>query len=169
MLYLLHHVHSDFNFSFVVFSFQLGLDSMQLLHHASPIIAVGMLCLIPLGLIFPGFDIISGPGSLMEYEWDSQTISWIMLTCILAFGVNVTNYLVIARTSPVTYQVIGHLKTCLILVLGFVVFKYPVVMRNLAGIVLAMVGMIWYTEVKRTESQACSASCSGRLLSRCLQ
>lgn len=78
---------------------------MQLLHHASPLIALGMLLLIPVGLFVPGFDQIVGPGSLFEYEWSAHTVSWILLTCILAFGVNVTNYLVIARTSPVTYQV----------------------------------------------------------------
>ena len=49
---------------------------------------------------------------------------------------------------------VGHLKTCLILVLGFVVFKYAVVWRNLSGITVAMLGMIWYTEVKRNEGAA---------------
>ncbi len=46
---------------------------------------------------------------------------------------------------------VGHLKTCLILVLGFVVFHYAVVWRNLFGIAIAVVGMIWYTEQKRQE------------------
>lgn len=31
-------------------------------------------------------------------------------------------------------QVVGHLKTCLILVLGFVVFNYPVIWKNVLGI-----------------------------------
>jgi drug/metabolite transporter (DMT)-like permease len=84
--------------------------------------------------------------------------AWILLTCVLALGVNVTNYLVIARTSPVTYQVVGHLKTCLILMLGFVVFKYPIVYRNLCGILVAVVGMVWYTEAKRADSSPAAAS-----------
>ena len=45
------------------------------------------------------------------------------LSCFFALGVNITNYLVLGRTSPLTYQVLGHLKTVLIIVLGFVVFK----------------------------------------------
>jgi drug/metabolite transporter (DMT)-like permease len=50
---------------------------------------------------------------------------------------------VIARTSAVTYQVVGHMKTILILILGFVVFNSPVIVRNVVGIAIAMVGMIW--------------------------
>eukprot|EP00455_Lapot_gusevi_P023990 TRINITY_DN248_c0_g1_i1.p1 TRINITY_DN248_c0_g1~~TRINITY_DN248_c0_g1_i1.p1 ORF type:complete len:251 (-),score=66.48 TRINITY_DN248_c0_g1_i1:81-833(-) len=132
---------------------ELALDSLQLLHHASPIISVGMFSLIPAGVIFPGFDQITGPNSLANYQWSWSTVGWILITCVLAFGVNVTNYLVIGRTSPVTYQVVGHLKTCLILILGFVVFRYPVIWRNLLGIVIAVVGMIWYTELKRVEGE----------------
>jgi solute carrier family 35 protein E3 len=131
---------------------ELGLDSMQLLYHVSPIITLFMLILIPVGSVLPGFDQVVGERSLSRFQWTTPVVCWIFLTCILAFGVNVTNYLVIARTSPVTYQVVGHLKTCLILILGFVVFHYAVVVRNLFGISLAVVGMVWYTEQKRRES-----------------
>lgn len=136
---------------------ELGLDSMQLLHHASPIIAVGMGLLIPFGYGVPGFDKLFNDDTsvgLLEYKWSFPCLCWIFLTCVLAFGVNVTNYLVISKTSPVTYQVVGHLKTCLILVFGFVVFHYPVKMDNVFGICLAVAGMIWYTEQKRKESAA---------------
>jgi drug/metabolite transporter (DMT)-like permease len=98
--------------------------------------------------------------SLATFEVTFEVCAWILLTCVLALGVNVTNYLVIARTSPVTYQVVGHLKTCLILMLGFVVFKYPIVYRNLCGILVAVVGMVWYTEAKRADSAASAAATS---------
>ena len=32
---------------------ELGLDSMQLLYHASPIMAVGMALLVPIGMLIP--------------------------------------------------------------------------------------------------------------------
>lgn len=81
-----------------------------------------------------------------------------MVSCVFALGVNISNYLVLGKTSPLTYQVLGHLKTVLILVLGFTVFNVrrcpridiiilivccsqkPVDMRNLLGIVVAMFG-----------------------------
>lgn len=46
-------------------------------------------------------------------------------------------------------KVLGHLKTMLILVLGYFAFKYHVDSRNIAGTVIAMVGVVSYTEVKR--------------------
>ena len=45
------------------------------------------------------------------------------VSCLFALGVNISNYLVLGQTSPLTYQVLGHLKTVLIIVLGFLVFK----------------------------------------------
>lgn len=45
------------------------------------------------------------------------------ISCLFALGVNISNYLVLGATSPLTYQVLGHLKTVLIIVLGFIVFK----------------------------------------------
>jgi solute carrier family 35 protein E3 len=62
------------------------------------------------------------------------------VSCIFALGVNISNYLVLGKTSPLTYQVLGHMKTVLILILGFTVFKKPVDIRNVIGITIAMVG-----------------------------
>ena len=54
---------------------ELGLDSMQLLHHASPLIAGGMLILIPLGSLMPGFDKVSGPDVRPATSLDLSLIS----------------------------------------------------------------------------------------------
>jgi solute carrier family 35 protein E3 len=75
--------------------------------------------------------------------------------------VNTTNYLVIGKTSALTYQVLGHFKTIMILVLGFLVFNKKLDMRNVAGIIVAMGGVIWYTEVKRKEGTAKPLSSPG--------
>jgi len=65
---------------------------------------------------------------------------YIVVSCLFALGVNISNYLVLGKTSPLTYQVLGHLKTVLILILGFTVFNKPFDLRNVIGIVIAMVG-----------------------------
>ena len=131
---------------------ELGLDSMQLLYHAAPMISVGMFLLIPVGYVLPGFDILSGPDSLFNYQMTSEVVFWILLSSALAFGVNVTNYLVISNTSPDTYQVGGQLKTCINVVLSFVVVQYQLLFITGVRIFIAIVGMIWYTELKRKES-----------------
>jgi hypothetical protein len=50
---------------------------------------------------------------------------FITLSCLIAVSVNFSTFLVIGTTSPVTYQVLGHLKTCLILSFGYVLLRDP--------------------------------------------
>jgi len=71
---------------------------------------------------------------------------------MFALGVNISNYLVLGKTSPLTYQVLGHLKTVLILILGFTIFNKELDVRNGLGIFIAMIGVVAYTEVKRKEN-----------------
>lgn len=47
---------------------------------------------------------------------------------------------------------LGHLKTVLILVLGFVVFHTPVAARQALGVFFALLGVVSYTEIKRRQS-----------------
>jgi solute carrier family 35, member E3 len=56
--------------------------------------------------------------------------------------------LIIGKTSPITYNVIGHLKSCLIILGGFVIFKYPPQEKQIVGIALTLVGIFWYTYLK---------------------
>lgn len=50
-------------------------------------------------------------------------------------------------------QVLGHLKTCLVLALGFVAFKTPVTFRNILGIFIALGGMVYYSYVSIQEAK----------------
>lgn len=124
---------------------QLECDALQLLYHTAPLIAVGMLIMIPF------FDNVK---YLMVTEFSVPLIAHVLLTCFLALGVNISNYLVLGKTSPLTYQVLGHLKTVMILVLGFVVFRYKAEPRAILGIVVALVGVVAYTELKRRVAKA---------------
>eukprot|EP01039_Chlorochromonas_danica_P010665 gene10665-11832_t len=121
----------------------LGCDALQLLYHTSPYIALGMLIMCPM------FDDVY---SLSKFQYTLPCVLRIALSCVFALGVNISNYLVLGKTSPLTYQVLGHMKTILILVLGFLMFKKALDMRNVLGIVVAMVGVIAYTEVRRQQA-----------------
>jgi len=131
---------------------ELGLDSVQLLHQTAPIVGLGMMIMIPLfDQVYPSTLHADKP-SLMNYQLTFDVAGTIFLTCMFAALVNFTNYLVIGKTSPLTYQVLGHLKTCLILLLGYTLFQAPFNPNNVFGILVAVVGMVLYTELKRRES-----------------
>ena len=74
--------------------------------------------------------------------------SWqgfIVLSCVIAVSVNFSTFLVIGTTSPVTYQVLGHLKTCLVLSFGYTLLRDPFTARNILGILVAIFGMALYS------------------------
>lgn len=77
----------------------------------------------------------------------------IVLSCLISISVNFSTFLVIGRTSPVTYQVLGHLKTCLVLAFGYIIVQDPFSWRNILGILVAMVGMIMYSYYCVLENQ----------------
>jgi solute carrier family 35, member E3 len=129
----------------------LNMNAMQLLFHTAPLIAAGMLMMCPV------FDNVS---DLWQFEYNSGVVTRIIVSCCFALGVNISNYVVLGKTSPLTYQVLGHLKTVLILVLGVVLFNKQVDMQNVLGVVVAMGGVVAYTEIKRRESEAPKLSVS---------
>jgi solute carrier family 35, member E3 len=70
---------------------------------------------------------------------------FIVLSCLISVSVNFSTFLVIGKTSPVTYQVLGHLKTCLVLTFGYVLLHDPFSWRNILGIFIALIGMVSYS------------------------
>lgn len=71
--------------------------------------------------------------------------TFIILSCVIAVSVNFSTFLVIGKTSPVTYQVLGHLKTCLVLAFGYTLLHDPFNVRNIIGIAVAVFGMGLYS------------------------
>eukprot|EP00698_Gefionella_okellyi_P020036 TRINITY_DN6236_c0_g1_i1.p1 TRINITY_DN6236_c0_g1~~TRINITY_DN6236_c0_g1_i1.p1 ORF type:complete len:328 (+),score=64.42 TRINITY_DN6236_c0_g1_i1:24-986(+) len=132
---------------------ELQVNSMQLLLYQSPISAVMLLFLIPV------FDNV---GALVKYTYTSTAISAILFSAVLAFFVNLSIFLVIARTSPVTYNVVGHFKLTLIILGGWFFFDATLDYRNMFGVALTLVGVFIYTHFKM-EDQANEAKAKAAL------
>ena len=79
--------------------------------------------------------------------------AFIVLSCLISVSVNFSTFLVIGKTSPVTYQVLGHLKTCLVLAFGYVLLHDPFSWRNIMGILIALCGMVLYSYYFTSENQ----------------
>ncbi|CAD6255871.1 unnamed protein product [Miscanthus lutarioriparius] len=97
---------------------------------------------------------------LRLYIFDSAFIfrhpfksAFILLSCSIAVCVNFSTFLVIGTTSPVTYQVLGHVKTCLVLSFGYIILKDPFSARNVVGILIAIFGMGLYSYYSVVESR----------------
>eukprot|EP00759_Apiculatamorpha_spiralis_P013350 PhF_6_TR20008/c0_g1_i1/m.29210/K15285/SLC35E3; solute carrier family 35, member E3 len=125
---------------------ELELNSMQLLMYQAPISA-GML--VPLVPMLDKVSNLTMPST--------ATVGMILISCFFAFLVNLSTFLVIGKTSPITYNVLGHFKLTVILVLGFVLFAYPLEWANLVGIMLTLIGIFYYTHLKTSGGSGASA------------
>ncbi|CAI0452989.1 unnamed protein product [Linum tenue] len=91
--------------------------------------------------------------NVFAYKYNPLVVTFILLSCVIAVAVNFSTFMVIGKTSPVTYQVLGHLKTCLVLLLGYTLLHDPFSMRNIVGILVAMGGMVLYSYFCTQESK----------------
>lgn len=70
---------------------------------------------------------------------------FITLSCTIAVGTNLSQFICIGRFTAVSFQVLGHMKTILVLILGFFFFgKEGLNLHVIIGMIVAVVGMIWY-------------------------
>lgn len=78
---------------------------------------------------------------------------FILLSCSLAVFCNVSQYLCIGRFSAVSFQVLGHMKTVCVLILGWLLFDSELTFKNIMGMVIAVVGMVVYSWAVEVEKQ----------------
>jgi len=100
--------------------------------------------------------LVTGGENVFDYEWTSGSLMFLAVSCGFAVLVNISQYLCIGRFSAVSFQVIGHIKTVLVFLFGFICFNAPITSKNIAGCALAVVGMIYYTQAmnKQKEEEA---------------
>lgn len=120
---------------------QLELDAqpMQLLLYQAPISAVILLFVaVPL----------DGKDALLSYTVTFTTLWTVLLSCLFAFGVNFSFFLFVGRTSPLTMNVVGYLKTSLVFLFGFLFTSVRLSIQSASGVLLTLVGLALYTRSK---------------------
>ncbi|XP_047308834.1 UDP-xylose transporter 2-like [Impatiens glandulifera] len=122
-------------------------SSTQLLYQSCPYQA------ITLFLVGPFLDGLLTNQNVFAFKYTPQVLAFIVLSCLISVSVNFSTFLVIGKTSPVTYQVLGHLKTCLVLAFGYVLLHDPFRWRNIMGIFIALIGMVLYSFFCSRENQ----------------
>lgn len=119
-------------------------DPLQLQLYIAPLSALFIMPIVPLLDNYSMTD----KESIMFFEPTSQKLAKILFTGTLALCVNISIFLVIGKTSPVTYNVVGNGKTAFLLCLDFLLFGRPFKLNNFFAMVITLVGVIWYTQRK---------------------
>ncbi|KAL9662100.1 hypothetical protein QQ045_026928 [Rhodiola kirilowii] len=79
------------------------------------------------------------------YPYSTISVAFIVLSCTIAIGTNLSQFICIGRFTAVSFQVLGHMKTILVLILGFIFFgKEGLNLHVVIGMIIAVAGMIWY-------------------------
>ena len=101
-----------------------SVTSNFLLAKTSPYMAGSML------LFGPVMDEMITGKWVFDYEWSTPATVALLVSCFFAVLVNISSFLCIGRFSAVSFQVIGHVKTCLVFFFGWVIFAAPITGRN---------------------------------------
>ncbi|KAJ6808265.1 UDP-galactose transporter 2-like [Iris pallida] len=124
-----------------------SIGSFELLSKTAPIQAVSLV------LFGPIIDYYLSGQSLLKYHFSTGATLFILLSCALAVFCNMSQYLCIGRFSATTFQVLGHMKTVCVLILGWILFDSALTIKNILGMILAVVGMVIYSLAVESEKQ----------------
>ncbi|KAK3609270.1 hypothetical protein CHS0354_001870 [Potamilus streckersoni] len=119
-------------------------NSMQLLFYQAPLSAFMLLFIIP---------VFEPASTTLLKIWPRDAILMVFFSGVVAFSVNLSIYWIIGNTSPVTYNVVGHLKFCLVLVGGFMLFQEKLNALQALGIAVTLTGVIAYTHFKMQDNK----------------
>jgi len=115
---------------------KLQMNSMQLLFNQAPLAAFMLLYVIPFVDTFP--------------VWAEVPVNrWVMILMSGFFAciINMSQFFIIAQTGPVSSTVVGHVKTCSIVALGWITSGRAVGDKSVIGVFIAIGGIISYSVV----------------------
>ncbi|XP_061375458.1 UDP-rhamnose/UDP-galactose transporter 6-like [Gastrolobium bilobum] len=116
-----------------------SIGSFNLLGHTAPAQAASLL------LVGPFLDYWLTSKRVDAYAYGLTSVLFIILSCTIAVGTNLSQFICIGRFTAVSFQVLGHMKTILVLFLGFMLFgKEGLNLQVVLGMIIAIAGMIWY-------------------------
>ncbi|KAL8030373.1 hypothetical protein ABFX02_14G282600 [Erythranthe guttata] len=116
-----------------------SLSSFNLLGHTAPAQAASLL------LLGPFLDYWLTNKRIDAYNFSLPSAVFLVLSCTIAIGTNLSQFICIGRFTAVSFQVLGHMKTILVLILGFLFFgKEGLNIQVVIGMIIAVIGMMWY-------------------------
>ncbi|VFQ94990.1 unnamed protein product [Cuscuta campestris] len=116
-----------------------SLSSFNLLGHTAPAQAATLL------IVGPFLDYWLTAKRIDHYSFTFPSVVFLILSCTIAIGTNLSQFICIGRFTAVSFQVLGHMKTILVLMLGFLLFgKEGLNLQVVIGMIIAVMGMVWY-------------------------
>lgn len=128
-----------------------NLTSNQLLSNTAPV--QGTL------LLFAGpfIDKLVSRQWILDYNFTVQGAQCLGLSCAVAVLVNISQFMCLGCFSAISFQVLGHAKTVLVLLLGWLYLNDSMSMRKLGGMMMAVAGMVGYGYFTSVQQRAATS------------
>ncbi|RKF83752.1 Solute carrier family 35 member E3 [Golovinomyces cichoracearum] len=133
---------------------KLNMNSMQLLYNQAPLAAFMLLYIIPFVDTFPVWTevpvnrwvmiMMVGPSNFYCLPPRDLRLT-ASQSGIFASLINMSQFFIIAQTGPVSSTVVGHVKTCSIVAIGWAISGRAVGDKALVGVFIALGGIITYS------------------------
>ncbi|KAK9814055.1 hypothetical protein WJX73_010879 [Symbiochloris irregularis] len=117
---------------------QHGLAAHELLANTAPLQGVTLLA------VGPFLDRHVSGSWVSDYSWTPPAATVLFLSCACAILVNLSQFACLGRFSAVSFQVLGHMKTVCVLLGGWLFMGDHITPKQLAGMALAVSGMMLY-------------------------
>ncbi|TKY51451.1 UDP-galactose transporter 2 [Spatholobus suberectus] len=116
-----------------------SLSSLNLLGHTAAAQAASLLLFGPV----LGYSLTNN--RVDRYAYNAGSLVNVHISVMFAVGTNLSQFICIGRFTAVPFQVLGHMKTILVLIMEFFFFgREALNVHVVVGMVIAVVGMIWY-------------------------
>jgi solute carrier family 35 protein E3 len=91
-----------------------------------------------------------GTANILSQSFHFEQVLLVLASGLFAVLGNLIGFSLIGRAGPITFQVVGHVKTMLIFVFGLVMFAErsetrEQLLKKIGGLVVSMVGVVLYT------------------------
>ncbi|KAJ3049871.1 hypothetical protein HK097_009147 [Rhizophlyctis rosea] len=95
------------------------------------------------------------PSSMLDGDmWSATPLIVLAMSCIAAVAVSIYGYALLIKSSAVTFQVVGNLKTVLILLVAWGSGDTVLTLQQAVGIVLALGAGVGYSYMKLRSAEA---------------
>jgi solute carrier family 35 protein E3 len=128
------------------------LSSHELLSNTAPAQGWSLL------LIGPFLDYYVVDAWVLDFNWSTAAAVTLGASCALAVLVNLSQFACLGRFTAVSYQVLGHSKTILVLLGGWLFLGDVITAKQAAGMVLAVAGMVGYGIASSQEAAPAKAA-----------
>jgi solute carrier family 35 protein E3 len=112
-------------------------SSLQLLYNQAPVSVILLSIVIPFTDTIPNFSDVS-----------SEAKRLVLVSGMFAILINMSQFYIVQGTNALTSTVVGHMKTCSILALGWA-FGAPMHIMAALGTIVAVGGIMQYTAASR--------------------